>query len=133
MVMSTLKRKPSRYGSKEERSQYEKELRQRNPKYAQRQRDNANKWRKQFPEKKNYYDWAYHIKQHYGISAEEYKEMLINQGGGCKLCGRKPIKNRLPIDHNHSTGKVRGILCTPCNRAVGILEHNIDKLVEYLK
>lgn len=59
--------------------------------------------------------------------------MLDEQGGGCKLCGRRPYgKNKMPVDHDHRTGKVRGILCTPCNRALGILEDNLDKVLVYL-
>ena len=117
----------------EYRNQYERELRKRNPEFAERQRENCRNWSSRFPKKKSHYDWAFHIKQKYGLTAVQYHEMLKQQGGGCKLCGRRAIKNRLPVDHDHATGRIRGILCTPCNRAVGIVEANIDKLVEYLK
>lgn len=115
------------------RSCYEKDLITRNTDYAERQKANSREWAKNNKTVKRYYDWSYHILQTYGISAEQYHTMLENQGGGCKLCGRKPVKNKLPVDHDHSNGRVRGILCTPCNRAVGIVEKNIDKLVDYLK
>ena len=131
--MSRARTTPSRYGSKEERNLYEKQLRERNTEFAERQRQNCREWVKKFPEKKNYYDWSFHIKQKYGLTAQDYDQMLLLQGGGCKLCGHKAVKNRLPVDHDHTTGRVRGILCTPCNRAVGIVERNVHKLVDYLK
>lgn len=69
----------------------------------------------------------------YGITAEKYREMLAEQGGGCAICGRTPEQNgrALAIDHDHrccpdelrSCGRcVRGLLCSPCNVAVGYFE-----------
>lgn len=72
----------------------------------------------------------------YGISVEDYERMLIEQDGGCYICGKKPENNRaLDIDHDHVTGKVRGLLCSNHNRALGLLNDNPDlllKSVEYL-
>lgn len=114
------------------RNSYERKLRAQNPEFATKQRANSNRWRKANPARKSYYDWAYHIKQTYGLTADDYAAILKLQNGGCSLCGRKPKKNRLPIDHDHTTGRIRGILCTPCNRAIGILEPNILKVMTYL-
>ena len=117
----------------EYRSVYEKQLLQKNPEYARRQRANSRKWAKEHLVEKSYYDWAYHIKQKYGLTVVAYANILEMQGGGCALCGKGPVKNKLPVDHDHVTGRIRGILCTPCNRALGILEHNITKVVAYLQ
>ncbi len=57
----------------------------------------------------------------YGILLDDYEKMLATQKGHCAICPRKPLKKRLNIDHNHKTGKVRGLLCFPCNYAVGML------------
>jgi len=51
----------------------------------------------------------------YGITQGEYDTILRNQGGKCGVCQRKPKKN-LAVDHNHKTGKVRGLLCYFCNK-----------------
>jgi hypothetical protein len=53
-----------------------------------------------------------------GVSDEDYAAMLEAQGGGCAICGAKPKTRRLHVDHDHATGKVRGLLCHRCNRAL---------------
>ena len=55
----------------------------------------------------------------YGMTIEQYDAMLLAQGGGCFICGRPPREDiSLHVDHDHSTGKVRGILCFCCNNAL---------------
>lgn len=62
---------------------------------------------------------AGHLKRKYGITIEQYDSMLESQGGGCFICGRPPREDiSLHVDHDHSTGKVRGILCFCCNNAL---------------
>ena len=54
----------------------------------------------------------------------EYDRLLARQGGVCLICGRPPQTRRLHVDHDHKTGRIRGLLCMPCNRyVVWILEH----------
>lgn len=53
-----------------------------------------------------------------GVSDDEYARMLAAQGGGCAICGAKPKTRRLHVDHDHKTGRVRGLLCHRCNRAL---------------
>jgi hypothetical protein len=70
----------------------------------------------------------------YGITLNDYKVMLKEQGGRCKICGENEA--RLHLDHCHSTGVVRGILCEHCNRGLGCFKDNIDNLIkamEYLE
>jgi hypothetical protein len=72
----------------------------------------------------------------YGIDVDDYKRMLEEQGGGCYLCGKQPEGNRaLDIDHDHETGKVRGLLCSNHNRGIGLLNDDITilaKAIQYL-
>lgn len=72
--------------------------------------------------------------RNFGITLDEYNHKLRGQGGVCEICRRLPPATRnLAVDHNHSTGEVRGLLCTQCNILVGYLERNIAKGgIEYL-
>lgn len=76
------------------------------------------------------------MKSQYGITLAEYEEMLEAQGGGCAICGAKPVKGkrRHAIDHCHTTGKVRGILCNRCNVILGHLEKvGAAKFLSYME
>lgn len=65
----------------------------------------------------------YHLKKEYGITPEEYSELLFLQGGVCAICSQDcQTGKKLSVDHNHNTGEVRGLLCHNCNRAVGLLD-----------
>jgi len=57
----------------------------------------------------------------YGITVEEYDTMYQRQDGKCMICGKSP-ENTLCVDHCHTTGKVRGLLCGTCNRGIGLLQ-----------
>lgn len=79
---------------------------------------------------------GWHLQNRYGITVEQYKEMFEKQGGLCAICGKpEQIHANLSVDHCHISGKVRGLLCTNCNRAIGLLGDNKDilrKAIEYL-
>jgi hypothetical protein len=53
-----------------------------------------------------------------GVTDAEYARLLEAQGGHCALCPNTPKTRRLHVDHDHATGKVRGLLCHRCNRAL---------------
>lgn len=61
-----------------------------------------------------------YLKRKYGISLQQYNEILQKQNGGCGICGRPPdvFKRSLAVDHCHRTNRVRGILCPFCNRGL---------------
>ncbi len=75
-----------------------------------RKRRSGNKWYS--PEKR--------LAQVYGLSPQDYDAMLAEQGGVCAICKTRPDKP-LFVDHCHATGKVRGLLCHPCNAALGFM------------
>ncbi|RLD97123.1 MAG: endonuclease VII [Aquificota bacterium] len=79
----------------------------------------------------------YNLRRRYGIGIEDYDKMLKKQGGKCAICGIRPKPGKhLDVDHNHKTGRVRGILCRYCNSK--LLKHLRDNkvraagLVKYL-
>jgi hypothetical protein len=64
------------------------------------------------------------LRSKYGITSAQYDTMLSAQNGGCAICGSTSPKSRFGkfhVDHCHSTGAVRGLLCSPCNTAIGLL------------
>lgn len=92
------------------------------------------KWTKENPElrKKTI------LKNVYGITTEEYNKLFEKQKGSCFGCGvhHKDLKRGLLIDHCHTTGKVRGLLCDGCNKALGCIKDNCEtlyNLINYLK
>jgi len=69
--------------------------------------------------------------KNYNITKQEFEEMKAKQNGMCAICGRE--NNNLVIDHNHKTGKVRGLLCTACNVGIGLLQDSVDILTIAIK
>lgn len=79
----------------------------------------------------------------YGITYEQYEDMHDAQQGVCALCGQKETSThstgtpfRLAVDHCHTTGRVRGLLCQNCNRAIGLLKDNpvlLRKAADYIE
>ena len=94
-------------------------------KVRNKQRDNRRKWA-------------------YDLNKEDFEKLLAKQSGKCGICcveldhsfGKHHKRNKLVVDHCHNTGKVRGLLCTMCNKGIGLLgdtEENVSKALVYLK
>jgi hypothetical protein len=91
-------------------------------------RSRAKNWDKDKPRREKVLLWRY------GLSKEQYDDMVIKQNGACAICSI--VKNkRLSVDHCHETGRVRGLLCIQCNMAIGLLRDNtkfLSQAIEYL-
>lgn len=84
---------------------------------------------------------SYYLRN-YGITEKEKERLKEKQNYKCAICGgegfimnKTGTKEKLVVDHDHSTGKIRGMLCHNCNRALGLFKDNIDVLqqaIEYL-
>lgn len=72
----------------------------------------------------------YNFKVKYGITLEEYEALLVQQGGCCAICRAviDPRGTTMPVDHDHETGKVRGILCMNCNVGLGHFHDSVEML-----
>lgn len=83
-------------------------------------------WLKAHPEK----EFEYKCLRPHGLKLADYERMLAAQGGGCACCGAKVNKSgrRLGVDHDHRTGKVRGILCHHCNAGIGHFGDDPERL-----
>ena len=76
---------------------------------------------------------TYRLMKQYGITKEEFEELLINQNHCCAICNNpfgKTQRTGPQIDHDHKTGLVRGILCYNCNLGLGHLKDNPENLLK---
>jgi len=73
-------------------------------------------------------NFSYALKYRYGITADQYEQLLDRQGGRCAICDKTPTNKRLSVDHDHETGEVRGLLCSNCNHLLGLAQDSIDTL-----
>ena len=79
-----------------------------------------------------------YLQKTYGITFEKYTEMLRGQGFQCKICGTLDAggKGVFHVDHCHSSGKIRGLLCVNCNMMLGLVYDKTDvlmKAINYLE
>lgn len=77
---------------------------------------------------------AWWLRKYYDLSLEQFEEMRLAQGGGCAVC--HDPERKLVVDHDHVTGRIRGLLCQPHNAALGVFGDSIEGLqaaIEYLK
>lgn len=87
-------------------------------------------------DKKKISDWKY--KQNYGISLEDFENLNKEQEDKCAICGKlskDSTKGKLFVDHGHTTGAVRGLLCNHCNILIGFAKDDLsilDKAKSYL-
>lgn len=68
-----------------------------------------------------------HLRRVYGITAERYHAMLAEQRNACALCGVTFTKTPL-VDHDHTTGRIRGLLCAGCNNILGLARDSAERL-----
>lgn len=78
------------------------------------------------------------LKKNYGITLADYNKMLGSQSGRCAICGTCDPKGRgaFHVDHCHKTTKVRGLLCSSCNTALGHFKDDpqtLERAVKYLR
>lgn len=75
------------------------------------------------------------LKYMYGITLDDYNNLYVEQKGCCDICNKhqSELKAGLCVDHNHTTGKVRGLLCVNCNQAIGKLYENVEFMENAIK
>ena len=81
---------------------------------------------------------GYALKRRYGITVEDYENLLKQQHFGCAICGTPSCKTgrNFAVDHCHETGKVRGLLCAGCNQGLGNFKDDVGYLedaISYLR
>lgn len=125
------KRKPENVAKNNARK---REIYAQNPEVQKYYRDNAKQWQADNPDKRK----AQRIKK-YNITFDEFNALLESQNGGCAICrysDRSDPKFFPVVDHCHTTGIVRGLLCANCNHAIGKFKDNpalLRDAAEYLE
>lgn len=76
---------------------------------------------------------AVQMKRKYGISIDVYDTLFEKQKGVCAICHNPPKTKNLFVDHDHTTGKIRGLLCSPCNFALGAFRDQVGYLKRAIK
>ena len=76
-------------------------------------------------------NFKYNLKRNYGLDLQTYEGLVDKQAGLCAICQTKPEK--LVVDHCHKTGRVRGLLCDPCNTGIGRLQDDVLIVAAALK
>ena len=112
---ATNRRLHEKHTTKESRAIAHKRWRERNPDRHKRHKRNG-------------------VLKKYGITVEDYDQLLLSQEGKCACCKQHITKGH--VDHNHATKQVRGILCPQCNTGLGMFNDDIDRLkmaVRYLE
>ena len=80
-----------------------------------------------------------YLRKSYGINMNSYIEMAVAQENKCAICNEEEVEVRagksksLSVDHNHTTGKVRGLLCSACNKAIGLLKDDRKVLLSAIQ
>ena len=96
----------------------------------------SSKWRKNNPELVKSGLRKSDLRRNYGLSLQEYDELLKTQNGECAICFKKESSARrlfLSVDHDHHTDEIRGLLCNKCNRALGYFNDDCKLLQSALK
>lgn len=103
-------------------------------KFRARRPDYQKKWREAHPKARRYENYF----RLYGLTKEAFDVLLASQGGRCGVC-RTPLAagdKKTHVDHDHSSNRVRGILCQTCNVGIGMLGDSFEGLtaaVDYLR
>lgn len=98
----------------------------------------VNKLRKNYVASKYTYEQkkSYELKHTYGITLDDFNDMLAEQDRKCAACGAAFLEVVPHVDHCHDSGKIRGLVCPGCNKAMGLVGDNaevLEKLAAYLR
>jgi len=98
---------------------------------------NGEGWKKKTYRGRKQYNWKLKLKVAYGITESDYYSMFNAQGRACAICRISPDRPAgLHVDHDHATGRVRGLLCNSCNTAIGLLRDDVGRMksaIQYIE
>ena len=101
------------------------------------QKKHIKNWSKKNKERLAKYYRKYNLENRYNLTLEQWQQMYDKQNGCCAICEQPEVNRGLSVDHKHSDGKVRALLCNKCNHLVGIIESGFwgleDKVNDYIE
>lgn len=103
--------------------------------YSDAHKQERSSYNRQYRKKNAQYLRKKVVSKRYGISIEDYDLLVLKQGGSCKICGVVGDPYKLFVDHDHKTGRVRGLLCGKCNFGIGQFNDDpqlLSRAAEYL-
>lgn len=135
------RKEAAREAAKKHRKKKKNDLvhKEKNRKYCRewwaQNKDRQKKYRKDNAQRNTMYQRHYLLKRKYNLTIEEYESMRLSQNGVCWICKAEPGGRwkKLFIDHDHKTGKVRGLLCHLCNMALERVDNFSDQIKAYLE
>ena len=92
--------------------------------YRAENRDQENARRREYSQRKPHVIKNQHLLASFNLSLTEYERLSAQQNGLCAICHGTDVTKKLAVDHDHVTGKIRGLLCSSCNLALGMFEDN---------
>lgn len=121
--------KACRYAaSRAYRAAHPEKVREWEKRHRERHREARKKSVRDWQQRNRSHTRAYNLRRNFGITPEEYDRLRASQAGRCAICGQpETMKSRkghplpLCVDHDHTSGKIRGLLCNSCNIAIGNL------------
>ena len=123
---------PAKYPNK-----YQREWRRKHPEYKEHINKYQREYRKKNIERITASERRSRLKLNYGLTEKDYDEILIRQNNVCALCKNTcKVYPVLCVDHDHATDKIRGLLCSNCNKALGLFKDNVETLkiaISYLE
>jgi hypothetical protein len=101
--------------------------------WQQENKEHLHAYRKEYRQRRQAEERDAYLRRTFGITQADYDDLLARQGGGCAICGKRPGKVSLHVDHHHATGEVRGLLCVGCNNALGQFRDDEDLLARAIQ
>ena len=97
--------------------------------WQQENKEHLHAYRREYRQRRKVEQRDAYLRRTFGFSHAEYENLLALQGGGCRICGKRPGKIALHVDHDHETGEIRGLLCVGCNNALGQFGDDVGLLM----
>lgn len=107
-----------------------------NKEYYQKNKEVIKRKKREYKQNNKEYIEERRCKKTYNLTFEEIDQILITQNHKCLICGKSLMETKRCIDHDHKTGKIRGILCDMCNTGLGHFYDNpefLRKTVLYIE